>query len=394
MKNLSSIFNKYIENKKYQGIEWIIQKEDKISKDKIGYLDLGNKKKLPDETIYRIWSMTKPIISIAILQMIEENKIKFDDHINSFLPEFNDLTVLKKNYRSIDDRKKVDKMPTVSQLLLHTAGFSYNFLGDIVAKEYHDCELFYSDKTTLKDEINSLARIPLLYEPGTSWVYSVSIDILARIIEIVSGSSLQNELKRRIFDPLGMLNTSFSVSDEKKHSLMTSYHYDNLSKSLVKPDVNPRYISNYGYPLNNKSYARGGIGLYSTANDYMIFANMLKTGYGKNMINILSSQMLKKATENQISLSFLPFEIKNFDIDFLEENVFQDYGWGYGFRVLLKDQGYRNIGEFGWGGAASTFFLVDPKNSITAVLMTQVFQGDPNLQKDFYEFIYSEILHN
>ena len=391
MKDLKHRIKKFIENEKYQGIEWIIQNKDNVYFDRVGYLDLESKTPFPENTIYRIWSMTKPIISIVILQMIEEKKINLNDPINLYLPIFSNLTVLENNYSSIKDIKKVDTLPTIKNLLLHTAGFSYNFLGDLIGNEYHNLQLFYSENTTLEEEINTLATVPLLYEPDSRWVYSVSIDILARIIEIVSQNSLEFELKQRIFDPLKMENTAFSIKKEDVPKLMTSYHYDETTNKLIPPNVNPRYISNYGYPLHNKKFSRGGIGLYSTTNDYMKFVNMLRKGRSDDNISIISKETLNQAIQNQISLSFLPFEIKNFDVEYLTENLFDPYGWGYGFRTLMKETKFKNKGEFGWSGAASTYFMVDQKNSITAVLMTQVFQGDPNLHKEFYDFIYSNM---
>ena len=391
MKNLKKKLKKFIENEKYQGIEWIIQNNDNVYFDRVGYLDLESKTLLPENTIYRIWSMTKPIISIVILQMIEENKINFNDPINLYLPIFSNLMVLENNYSSIKDVKKVDNLPTIKNLLLHTAGFSYNFLGDLIGNEYHNLKIFYSENTTLEEEINTLATVPLLYEPDSRWVYSVSLDILARIIEIVSQNTLEIELKKRIFDPLKMENTAFSIKKEDTPKLMKPYHYDETTNKLIPPNVNPRYISNYGYPLHNKKFSRGGIGLYSTTNDYMKFVNMLKKGRSDDNISIISKDTLNQAIQNQISLSFLPFEIKNFDVEYLTENLFDPYGWGYGFRTLIKETKFKNKGEFGWSGAASTYFMVDQKNSITAVLMTQVFQGDPNLHKEFYDFIYSNM---
>ena len=390
MENLPRILETYIESKKFPGIEWIIKLDEKKYSGSIGYLNLENKEKLNSNCSYRIWSMTKPIISIVILQLIEEKKIKFEDPINLYLPSFNNLKVLKQNAKSIEDIKNVENNPTIKDLLLHTAGFSYNFLGDIIAEEYHNIGLFYSNKTTLEKEIDTLSNIPLLYEPGTRWVYSVSVDILARIIEVVKNTSLEFQLKKRIFDPLEMHNTGFSINVNNQ-KLMKSYHYNNVNKKLVKPDVNPRYISNYGYPINVKNFARGGIGLYSTANDYLLFAEMLQTGLSQKGEKIISIEMLKNATQNQISKSFLPYQIKNFDIKVLDENVFESYGWGYGFRVHLQNNNFNNKGEFGWGGAANTYFLVDPKYKLSAVLMTQVFQGDPNLHKDFYNYIYSQL---
>ena len=390
MENLPRILETYIESKKFPGIEWIIKLDEKKYSGSIGYLNLENKEKLNANCSYRIWSMTKPIISIVILQLIEEKKIKFEDPINLYLPSFNNLKVLKENAKSIEDIKNVENNPTIKDLLLHTAGFSYNFLGDIIAEEYHNIGLFYSNETTLEKEIDTLSNIPLLYEPGTRWVYSVSVDILARIIEVVENTSLEFQLKKRIFDPLEMHNTGFSINVNNQ-KLMKSYHYNNVNKKLVKPDVNPRYISNYGYPINGKNFARGGIGLFSTANDYLLFADMLQTGLSQKGEKIISIEMLKNATQNQISKSFLPYQIKNFDIKVLDENVFDPYGWGYGFRVHLQNNNFNNKGEFGWGGAANTYFLVDPKYKLSAVLMTQVFQGDPNLHKDFYNYIYSQL---
>ena len=390
MENLPRILETYIESKKFPGIEWIIKLDEKKYSGSIGYLNLENKEKLNANCSYRIWSMTKPIISIVILQLIEEKKIKFEDPINLYLPSFNNLKVLKENAKSIEDIKNVENNPTIKDLLLHTAGFSYNFLGDIIAEEYHNIGLFYSNESTLEKEIDTLSNIPLLYEPGTRWVYSVSVDILARIIEVVENTSLEFQLKKRIFDPLEMHNTGFSINVNNQ-KLMKSYHYNNVNKKLVKPDVNPRYISNYGYPINVKNFARGGIGLYSTANDYLLFAEMLQRGLSQKGEKIISIEMLKNATQNQISKSFLPYQIKNFDIKVLDENVFESYGWGYGFRVHLQNNNFNNKGEFGWGGAANTYFLVDPKYKLSAVLMTQVFQGDPNLHKDFYNYIYSQL---
>ena len=390
MENLPRILETYIESKKFPGIEWIIKLDEKKYSGSIGYLNLENKEKLNANCSYRIWSMTKPIISIVILQLIEEKKIKFEDPINLYLPSFNNLKVLKENAKSIEDIKNVENNPTIKDLLLHTAGFSYNFLGDIIAEEYHNIGLFYSNETTLEKEIDTLSNIPLLYEPGTRWVYSVSVDILARIIEVVENTSLEFQLKKRIFDPLEMHNTGFSINVNNQ-KLMKSYHYNNVNKKLVKPDVNPRYISNYGYPINGKNFARGGIGLFSTANDYLLFADMLQTGLSQKGEKIISIEMLKNATQNQISKSFLPYQIKNFDIKVLDENVFDPYGWGYGFRIHLQNNKFNNKGEFGWGGAANTYFLVDPKYKLSAVLMTQVFQGDPNLHKDFYNYIYSQL---
>ena len=394
MQNLQKIIDQHVNDGLYPGVEWKINHKGKIFKGKSGCLSLEEKRPIATNTIYRIWSMTKPIISIVILQMIQEKKIKFEDELSLFLPQFSNIKVLKNIKANIEDVVNIKKQPTIKDLLMHTAGFSYNFLGDPIGEQYHRLGLFCSENTSLEEEINLLSKIPLLYEPSTNWVYSVSFDILARIIEIVSGFTLQDQLKKRIFDPLEMYNTGFSLSSSNKLNLMSSYHYDNVNNILIESNTHPRKIANYDYPINNKNYSRGGIGLYSTLDDYSNFAEMLLTGktiYGET---ILSSELLKQATTNQLSEFLLPFEIKMFDIEKLEENVFEPYGWGLGFRVMIdinKANGIGSIGEFGWAGAASTYFLVDPKNDLTAVLMTQVFEGSPTLSKDFVSNIYSNI---
>ena len=394
MQNLQKIIDQHVNDGLYPGVEWKINHKGKIFKGKSGCLSLEEKRPIATNTIYRIWSMTKPIISIVILQMIQEKKIKFEDELSLFLPQFSNIKVLKNIKANIEDVVNIKKQPTIKDLLMHTAGFSYNFLGDPIGEQYHRLGLFCSENTSLEEEINLLSKIPLLYEPSTNWVYSVSVDILARIIEVVSGFTLQDQLKKRIFDPLEMYNTGFSLSSSNKLNLMSSYHYDNVNNILIESNTHPRKIANYDYPINNKNYSRGGIGLYSTLDDYSNFAEMLLIGKTKYGETILSNELLKQATTNQLSEFLLPIEIKNFDIEILEENVFEPYGWGLGFRVMIdinKANGIGSIGEFGWGGAASTYFLVDPKNDLTAVLMTQVFEGSPTLSKDFVSNIYSNI---
>lgn len=391
MEKLNSIIKQHINKGLYQGVEWKINHKDKCYQGKQGYLDLSINSPIKTNSIYRIWSMTKPIVSVVILQLIEENKIRLDDALNFYLPIFNDLKVLKDENNPKIITKNVSCMPNIKNLLLHTAGFSYNFFENQIANIYSKKKLFYSSDTTLEEEINILATCPLLYEPSKKWHYSVSIDILARIIEVVSNDTLQNVLKKRIFKPLGMYDTDFIVSKDKRHRLMKSYEY--IPNERILSNLSMQNIGVYGYPENNSNYARGGHGLYSSLEDYFKFAEMLLTGKSKSGKVILSKKMLNLATRNHLSDKFLPIEIKIPGDEDLE-NDFEPYGWGLGFRVLVdvnKLNGTGSLGEFGWSGAASTFFLVDPKESITAVLMTQVLNGDKVLRENFIEEIYKNL---
>ena len=200
IKELNKLLSKYVDDGFFPGIQWQINIDNDQYFGKYGFNNIGTQEKVLDNSLYRIWSMTKPIISVVILQLIQENKIKLDDPIKKYLPVFENLKVLKENSNSISDTQDIKNHPTIKDLLLHTAGFSYNFLNDPVGEEYHNVGLFNSDHSTLEDEINLLATLPLLYEPNTRWLYSVTVDVLARIIEVVCNSNLQDELKERIYN--------------------------------------------------------------------------------------------------------------------------------------------------------------------------------------------------
>jgi len=394
VKELQSIINQYIEKGLYPGVEWKITHRDEVFQGKAGCLNLLTGEPLLGNSLYRIWSMTKPVVSVVILQLIEEHEIQLDDAITDFLPQFSNLKVLENGNSDISNVVDIKNMPTIKDLLSHTAGFSYNFLGDAVAKEYDRVGLFHSSDTTLEEEINLLSTIPLLHQPSTKWVYSVSVDVLARIIEIVTEESLQTQLEKRIFKPLGMQDTGFSVTPENLHRLMTSYEFDPLHKKLNDPSSSPQQIGEIGYPTNISTYARGGHGLFSSLEDYSRFAQMLLTGKTKTGTKIISDSMLKMATTNHLEPSFFPLEIRNFDVEVLEENDLEPYGWGLGFRVMMdveKVDNLGSVGEFGWAGAAATYFLVDPKNDLTAVLMSQVLGAENTLNKNFVKTIYQNL---
>ena len=199
MDELNHIFQEYINQGKYPGIQWQIIHKNISYEGKVGYKNLDTKENIQDDTLYRIWSMTKPIIAIAAMQLIEKDLMKLNDPINFYLPEFSDLEVLKNEEEIITNTIKLEKQPTIKNLLLHTAGFSYNFLADPVGKEYDQIKLFNSSISSLEEEVRLLATIPLLYQPSSKWRYSVSMDVLGRILEVIMKSSLQDILINQIF---------------------------------------------------------------------------------------------------------------------------------------------------------------------------------------------------
>jgi len=393
---LNNLLSKYVDQGFFPGVQWQINIEDDVYAGKYGLNNIDTKQEVFDNSIYRIWSMTKPIVAIAALKLVEEKKITLDDPITEYLPEFNGLQVMAREDGAVEDVETIIQYPTIRDLFLHTAGFSYNFLADPVGKQYDQLRLFNSDTTTLEEEIKILAKAPLLFQPQTSWRYSVSMDVLARIVEIVRGNSLQSVLQREIFEPLNMNDTAFTVSSENQHKVMASYEYDPVKNKLSELISDPQKIGNYGYPLNISSYARGGHGLFSTLNDYAAFARMLHTGKSDEGYQILNADTLKLISTNFLEEKYFPIEIATIGIvkDENYVNGLEAYGWGLGCRTLLdpsKQHNLGSVGEFGWAGAASTYFLVDNSKKLSATIMTQVLFGNPDLHRDFYKYIYSNL---
>ena len=396
MDQLNKIFSKHIDEGRFPGIQWQINIRDQIYSGKVGYNNIETKDPVLENTIYRIWSMTKPVVAIAALQLLEQNKIQLDDLVTKYLPELSNLKVLKNINSSLDNVEGLKIQPTIKDLFLHTAGFSYNFLADPIGKKYDSIKLFHSDTSTLEEEIKKLAEVPLLYQPGAKWVYSVSMDVLGRVIEVVLNDTLQNILQKNIFDPLEMNETKFTIPADSEHRLMQTYEFDQENSKLHGQKIEPQKIGNYKYPLYEKNYARGGHGLFSTISEYSIFTKMLHTGKSLNGRTILQEKTLNLMSKNALDDFLLPIEIPSIGMvrDENYVNDLQAYGWGLGCRTLLDPSKNNNLGshgEFGWAGAAATYFLVDNSKEMTALVMTQVLNASPELKNDFYKFIYTNL---
>ena len=393
MEQLNKVLTKHIDKSRFPGIQWQINIRDQIYSGKVGYNNIETKETVLDNTIYRIWSMTKPVVAIAALQLLEKNKLNLDDLITKYLPEFSKLKVLKDKYSKIDETEELKVDLTIKDLFLHTAGFSYNFLADPIGRRYDEIRLFHSDTTTLEEEIKKLAEVPLLYQPRKNWVYSVSMDVLGKILEIILNDSLQNILQKNIFDPLEMEETKFTIPFDSESRLMQTYEYDQINDKLTHLKNEPQKIGNFKYPLYEKNYARGGHGLFSTISDFSIFTKMLHTGKSIKGHTLLENKTLKLMHTNALDDYYFPIEIPSIGIvrDVNYVNDLKAYGWGLGCRTLmdpLKNNNIGSYGEFGWAGAASTYFLVDNSKEMSALIMTQVLNGSPELKNDFYKFIY------
>ena len=396
MNEIKEIFYKHIENGICNGAEYIINYNGKIYKEAIGFKDLEKKIKLPKNLYYRIWSMTKPIVSLAAMQLVEKKFLSLDDTIDKYLPGIKKINILNKNSKNINDTYLSNKIPTIRHLLLHTAGFTYNTSNNIIAEEYEKRKIFHSGETSLEEEVYNILQLPLLFEPGTEWHYSVSIDILARIIETITKEKLINTLSENIFSLLEMKNTNFYINKEDNINLANTFEFSRDTQILKNLNPAARKLVNYWYPANNKTYSRGGHGLFSTAEDYLQFSNMLFDGKNFKGKELIKSETLNQMRVNSIDPSLFPLEITSINTikDKKYVNDLEGYGWGLGFRVLMnktKHNPYGAIGEFGWSGYASTYFMVDPLNRISAVLMMQIIDGERILKQDFYNNIFKNL---
>ena len=396
MNEIKESFYKHIENGICNGAEYIINFNGKTYQEAIGFKDLEKKIKLPKNLQYRIWSMTKPIVSLAAMQLVEKKFLSLDDTIDKYLPGIKKIKILNRNSKNINDTYLSNKIPTIRHLLLHTAGFTYNTSNNIIAEEYEKRKIFHSGETSLEEEVYNILQLPLLFEPGTEWHYSVSIDILARIIEIITKESLINTLNENIFSLLQMKNTNFYINKEDNINLANTFEFSRDTQILKNLNPAARKLVNYWYPANNKTYSRGGHGLFSTAEDYLQFSNMLFDGKNFKGKELIKSETLNQMRVNSLDSSLFPLEISSINTikDRKYINDLEGYGWGLGFRVLMnktKHNPYGAIGEFGWSGYASTYFMVDPVNRISAVLMMQIIDGERILKQDFYNNIFKNL---
>ena len=372
--NLDGFLQKLVDDNKAPGSIFLLYKEGKIEfLQKYGWQDIENKIPVEFDTIFRIYSMTKPIITVGLMRLFDEGKFKLDDPITKYLPEFKEMKVFVREEDKEIITEELERDITILDLFTHTSGLSYGFFNDDPVDKIYSERINYDilKSLSLEEVIKIFTDIPLRFQPGKYFRYSYSMDVLGRLIEVLSEKSLDEYLKEKVFQPLEMDNTSFYVPEDKLHKFTKIYLY-NEEKPLQLLDT-PNLIERF-----NKSYKylSGGGGLVSTLKDYFNFT-MLFLNKGK----FKDKQLLKPETVNLITKSH--FKNNKTLVDFalskqlIEGMKLHAYGFGLGIRVLVKEGiAPTKIGEHGWGGLAHTYYWVDPQNEIIGLLMTQVFAPD------------------
>ena len=351
-----------------------------------GATEMGGSRAIDADTIYRIYSMTKPITSVAAMMLFEEGALRLDHEVFRYIPEFQDTMVLG------DDGKLVKpaRAMTVRDLFTHTSGLSYSFLMQgAVDKYYRDNKLEYSQwKGDLASFCQALAKAPLVFSPGDRWNYSNSTDVLGRVVEVASGMSLDQFFQTRIFGPLGMKDTGFHVPAESLDRLMACYRRDPVSGVISLADPGGA-ASAYAKPPNVFS---GGGGLASTIGDYFRFCLMLANGGELDGVRLLSPKTLEFMTMNHLPDNKT---LKDMGDKTFSESRMDGSGFGLGWAVttdVVATTQPGSIGTFSWGGMASTFFWIDPVEDLIAIQMTQLMpSGAYPIRPQFQQLVYAAI---
>ena len=378
--------NQQVESERLAGASTMICRNGRIGYlESAGQSDRENGKPFDASTIVRIFSMTKPITSVAAMMLYEEGRYQLDDPVAKYLPEFTDTKVWK-GEGSLENVEDQTSPMLVKHLFMHTSGLTYGFMNaNVVDQEHRNQKIeFPGTAGTLEELVKRLAGIPLIAQPGTRWNYSVSTDVLGRLVEVWSGLSLEAFFKERILEPLGMHDTGFSVTKGNRdrfaslYSPLSGADMSNVGKKSVsdsrqmKPGLKlqePAATSRYLKPT--KLFSGGG-GLTGTIGDYARFCQMLLNGG-----ELDGERLLSPITVNYMRSNQLP---DNADMAAMGQPVWSEtsydgIGFGLGFAVVIdppKASIITSVGEHHWGGAASTFFWIDPQEDLFVVFFTQL----------------------
>ena len=380
---IDTLVNSYIDKGWIHGVVTLVVKGGQVVQYKgYGYADAESGKPMHKDDLFRIASQTKAIVSTAVMILYEEGKFTLDEPIADFLPAWRHPSVLNEfhasdtTYTTVPAKKEI----TFRDLLTHTSGLDYPGIGTdkmraIYAKAGIPSGLGVIDRD-LRETMEALAKLPLGSQPGEKWTYSLSIDLLGCLVEVISGKNLERFCMERIFRPLGMKDTYFNVPASKAPRLTTVYMEDSLhhivrwtkERTTIDPD----------YPLKEKRYFSGGAALTSTAYDYAIFLQTMLNGGIYNGVRILSPRTVQMMTSGQLTFLF---------------NGVDNFGLGFGITSELSGaRGPYNAGSFYWGGFFGTTYWADPKAGLVCLIMTQ---ENPNSHGDLAtkveQLIYSSL---
>jgi CubicO group peptidase (beta-lactamase class C family) len=357
----------YLDSGKLPGtLVRILHRGETVYSNVQGYADLAAGRPLADDSIFRIYSMTKPVASVALMMLVEEGKLQLDDPVHRYIPSWKNLRVYEGGTIKTGWKTAAPKRPMqVIDLLRHTAGLTYGFqLNTNVDAAYRRLGIGEIEKgeMTLERMIDLLATLPLEFSPGDWWNYSVATDVVGWLVQVIAGEPFEEFVARRIFRPLGMADTGFHVREGQGHRLATCYQPSPKGGIVVQDQAETS-----GF-LSPPSFISGGGGLVSTADDYLKFAEALRTG---------APRLVGRKTLELMTANHLPGgkDLPQLSRSAFSEAAYDGVGFGLGFATTTavhKTMVAGNDGDYFWGGAASTFFWIDPAEEMTVLFLTQL----------------------
>jgi CubicO group peptidase (beta-lactamase class C family) len=368
-----------IDQKKTGGIVVLIARHGSIVYHKaFGMADIESGKKMQTGNLFRLYSMTKPVTSAALLMLYEEGKFQLADPLEKYIPAFKNVKVFVK----LDDKgamvfEEPKRKITIQDVFRHTAGFGYGGSDDNpVNKAYREAGIDFAKMDSLKELVDKLATVPLLYQPGERWVYSVAHDVQAYLVEYFSGMRFDKFVQTRIIQPLGMKDAVFGIPKEYVSRYTTNYGpaKDGSGLQAVDKPESSNYARYTDHPF-------GGLSLSSTTTDYYRFAQMLL-----NRGKLGNTRLLSRKSVELMTMNNLPPQVP--------DNGTPGTGYGLGVSVLMNPAQSGNIGsagQFGWGGAATTWVIIDPKEDMVALYFTQYMPMDFNVVNRFQTLVYQAV---
>src|SRR5579871_1465613 len=340
-----------------------------------GVLDVATKRPMTSDAIFRLYSMSKPVTSVAAMMLVDDGKLSLDDPLSKYIPAFADVKVAveerEPNGQITLATEPLARPITILDLLRQTSGITYGFYGEsLVRKLYRTSGLFDGDFDNAQFA-ERLAKLPLAERPGTLWDYGHSTDILGRVIEVISGKSLYEFEKDQLFDPLGMTDTAYNIDESKRARAAEALPGDRFPGSLV----------GLGDPLLRRRWQSGGAGLVGTIRDYARFAQMLLNGG-----TLDGRQYLKRKTVKLMTADHVPAESKVARDHFYFPSG--DSGFGLGFAVRTIGNPPLRAGEYRWDGVGGTFFFIDPRDDMFAICMMQSPSQRVRIQDELKRLIY------
>ena len=376
------------------GISTLVSRRGRVvHQSQVGHQDREAGTAMAADTIFRIYSMTKPVVSTALMQLYEEGAFLLEHPVARYLPAFGATRVLDADGNLVDQARPME----IRDLLTHTSGLTYDFMIDTpVGAMYREARIMNDASRSLEDLMSTLAELPLSSQPGARWHYSVGIDVAAHLIQVLADQPLGDALAERLFEPLGMVDTGFGVPEAAIGRLSAMYGLPDLvgpdysATQLVEAALggfNERIDVSATYPTDTPEvFQRGGLGLFSTIGDYHRFAQMLLDGGRAGEQQLIGRKTLELMHRNHLPAHFPPMEIMG--------QPMMGLGFGLGSRVvtdIAQTAGPGTDGEYGWAGAAKTYYWVDPAEHLVGVFMAQYMTGPETPDRVFRALVYQSI---